>query len=164
MHDINLEKLVSDSIISSIKDFKKNPKSVAYQVFLPNDSTTMNMYKYKDRYALELLLPLNINIFDHKICFALVLKSNDKYKMYEIMSIITRDMAFVNARIVGPIKVNWLHESKPQLKSKLKCKAHINTIKTSFIDNPFFYIATTLPLKLPSLKFAKTKQYTHITL
>ena len=59
-------------------------------------------------YRLELLIPLTLYFSNRVYYFALALRPHHDEKVYEGMSILTREMAYANARLVGSIDSSWL--------------------------------------------------------
>lgn len=59
-------------------------------------------------YRLELLIPLTLKFNGRLFYFALALRPYHEQQLYEGMSILTREMAYANARLVGSIDSSWL--------------------------------------------------------
>jgi len=160
-----LTKLIKNSIDNTIYQARKNPNISAKQVFIERD--LINNIKCTKGYHLELLLPLTVTVNYKNIYFAVALRENKELKMYEVMSIITREMAYSNSRLVGYVTQNWLKPFVNTNKIDNNCKQNSNELlnpchylfNNNYIDNPFIYLNTILPLKLPQLNrniYAKT--------
>ncbi|ETO14584.1 hypothetical protein RFI_22784, partial [Reticulomyxa filosa] len=87
---------------------RENPRYVIPQAFVESKNGA---------YRLELLLPITIEYQQRKYYFALAIRPDQERQCYEGMSILTADMAYANARLVGMVDSKWLHtfiiESSP---------------------------------------------------
>ena len=104
---LNLIKIFTNSINFSLFNCLINPNIIGKQLFIERD--LINDIKIMKGYHIELLLPLFININKYiNITMCLVIRINNKSKQYNGMSIITKQMAYVNSRLIGPVKHQWL--------------------------------------------------------
>eukprot|EP01084_Bolivina_argentea_P292000 501914_1 len=78
---------------------RANPRTALPQAFIESKN---------GGYRLELLIPLTLYFMNKTYYFALALRPHHEQKIYEGMSILTREMAYVNARLVGNIDSSWL--------------------------------------------------------
>eukprot|EP01083_Nonionella_stella_P080919 222600_1 len=74
-------------------------------------------------YRLELLIPLSLYFANKYFYFALALRPHHDEQIYEGMSILTREMAYANARLVGRIDSSWLKHTPPN-HSSCDCTCH----------------------------------------
>lgn len=140
-----------------MKEAKKEPEIIARQVFLKRYVNKDN--ELSSKYHLEFLLPITIKINNKDVYFAVVFKANHINKTYQGVTIITRKMAYENARLFSYVTANWL---KPFVNTNTRFQIPVKTIKhkqefrliipeCDLNNNPFIYLATVLPLCLPKL-------------
>ena len=102
----DLMKKIDKATKYSIYLAKKDGNIIGKQVFI--ERKLINDKKITYGYHLELLLPLTLNIDGKYVYFAMVLRPNHKKKYYDGMSIITREMAYCNSRLISQVQLPWL--------------------------------------------------------
>ena len=125
LSESELKNKLKYEIIKTVNYARDDPRIATQQVFINKDSSL---------YHLELLLPLILNINGKEVYFALVCRVNNNLKCYEGMSIITRDIAYTNSRLVGKVNVSWL---KPFTSYNTINKNDISTRKILKISNKY---------------------------
>mmetsp|Transcript_49851 Transcript_49851/g.61216 ORF Transcript_49851/g.61216 Transcript_49851/m.61216 type:complete len:450 (+) Transcript_49851:62-1411(+) len=106
-----LSKLITKDYIhkcikTTLNFARKNINIIGNQVFIERD--IIKNTKLTKGYHLEKILPLTITINNQDIYFTVVLRPNHKKKEYNIMSIISRQMAYSNARLISKVQLPWL--------------------------------------------------------
>lgn len=102
---------------SSLKKTRKiaalNPRLAVGQAFVDTKNS---------QYRLELLLPLIVEFPLHStnyFMFAVALDkpTDDEPEQYSLKSILTLDMAYSNARLVGYVDASWMHRGTDSTKT-----------------------------------------------
>jgi len=159
--------MIKAGILNTINYIRAKPSETAQQIYINNETNS---------YHKEILLPITVNINNYDIHLSLVCRVNKVLKLYEIINIIPREMAYINARLVSSHHVSWLKPFKygnalsshsiqrtNTLPKTTDNQTHnikdnimaYDTLSLDYIYNPLMYIATILPLQLP--KFNDTK-------
>ena len=94
-----LQRRFESETSKSISLSRANPRIGVPQAFIESKN---------GGYRLELLIPLTLYFSNRVYYFALALRPHHDEKIYEGMSILTREMAYANARLVGSIDSSWL--------------------------------------------------------
>mmetsp|Transcript_40978 Transcript_40978/g.67363 ORF Transcript_40978/g.67363 Transcript_40978/m.67363 type:complete len:592 (+) Transcript_40978:44-1819(+) len=94
-----LQRRFESETVKSIALARANPRQGVPQAFIESKS---------GGYRLELLIPLTLHFNNRVYYFALALRPHHDDQIYEGMSILTREMAYANARLVGSIDSSWL--------------------------------------------------------
>eukprot|EP00484_Ammonia_sp_Unknown_P025241 CAMPEP_0197046756 /NCGR_PEP_ID=MMETSP1384-20130603/22402_1 /TAXON_ID=29189 /ORGANISM="Ammonia sp." /LENGTH=1123 /DNA_ID=CAMNT_0042478591 /DNA_START=106 /DNA_END=3477 /DNA_ORIENTATION=- len=95
-----LQRRFESETMKSIALSRANPRIGVPQAFIESKNAG---------YRLELLIPLTLYFNNRAYYFALALRPHHDDCIYEGMSILTREMAYANARLVGSIDSSWLN-------------------------------------------------------
>merc|ERR1712130_1098656 len=108
----------------SIALARANPRIGVPQAFIESKNSG---------YRLELLLPLCLYYLNRVYYFALALRPYHDELRYEGMSILTRSMAYANARLVGTIDSSWL-STRFASDNKMSTTLHCSCTCHNFCD------------------------------
>ena len=137
------------AINESIKKIKSNSLDIGTQLYIDkqkNKNKTLLAYHY------ELIFPVYVNLSKYvnkNTMFVIPLKCDDIQKRYIISTMLTKEMAYNNVRIIDCVNLQWLKYEDD------RTKMHISNfgMHNKLLDiNPFlyFYIKTHLHFKLPT--------------